>query len=64
MDQNKVMAIITNWPVLSTVKELQRFLGFISCYRRFRRGFSTIASPLSSLCNKKQKNLRWNTSEN
>ncbi len=42
MDESKVHAVL-NWPLPSTIKELQRFLGFANFYRRFIRGFSSIA---------------------
>lgn len=57
MDQDKVIAV-KNWPIPTTTKEQQRFLGF---YRRFIRGFSSIAAPLMSLLKKGPKKLHWNT---
>lgn len=44
MDESKVKAV-TEWPQPSTLKELQRFLGFANFYRRFIRNYSMIASP-------------------
>ena len=52
MDPAKVSAV-TSWPVPETRKQLQRFLGFANFYRRFIRGFSSIASPLSTLTSSK-----------
>ncbi|KAL0152968.1 hypothetical protein M9458_051721 [Cirrhinus mrigala] len=58
MDSTKVQAV-TDWPQPSTIKELQRFLGFANFYRRFIRNYSTIASPLTSLLKNKPKKLCW-----
>ena len=52
MDPTKVAAV-TSWPVPNTRKELQRFLGFANFYRRFVRGYSTIAAPLTALTSSK-----------
>ncbi|KAI2644696.1 Retrotransposon-like protein 1 [Labeo rohita] len=48
MDEAKVRAV-TQWPQPQTLKELQRFLGFANFYRRFIRGYSIIAAPLTSM---------------
>uniref|UniRef100_A0A3B1IBQ3 Gypsy retrotransposon integrase-like protein 1 n=1 Tax=Astyanax mexicanus TaxID=7994 RepID=A0A3B1IBQ3_ASTMX len=58
MDQTKVSAVI-DWPQPKNVKELQRFLGFSNFYRRFIRGFSSVAAPLTSLLRGQQKTLKW-----
>ena len=49
IDPKKVKAVET-WPVPLNVKELQRFLGLASYYRKFTLGFSIIAEPLYHLC--------------
>ncbi|KAI2652628.1 Transposon Tf2-8 polyprotein [Labeo rohita] len=59
MDQGKVNAI-QKWPLLNSVKELQRFLGFTNFYRRFIKDYSTITTPLTSLLRGKPKQLIWN----
>ncbi|KAK3510633.1 hypothetical protein QTP70_011890 [Hemibagrus guttatus] len=46
-------------PQPSTVRELQRFLGFANFYRRFIRNYSSVAGPLTSLLRGKPKKLSW-----
>ncbi|KAK3516619.1 hypothetical protein QTP70_022038 [Hemibagrus guttatus] len=58
MDTVKVQAV-TEWPEPSTVRELQRFLGFANFYRRFIRNYSSVAGPLTSLLRGKPKKLSW-----
>ncbi len=58
MDNSKIQAV-TEWPQPSTIKELQRFLGFANFYRHFIRNYSMIASPLTSLLKGKPSMLRW-----
>ncbi|KAL0173222.1 hypothetical protein M9458_033533, partial [Cirrhinus mrigala] len=58
MDSSKIQAV-TEWPQPSTIKELQRFLGFANFYRRFICNYSTIAAPLTSLLKNKPKKLCW-----
>lgn len=58
MDENKVKAVL-EWPQPSTLKELQRFLGFANFYRRFIRNFSSVANPLTSLVKKGTRRLQW-----
>ena len=48
MDPEKI-STVTNWPPLTTIKELQKFLGFANFYRRFISGYSRIARPLTDL---------------
>ncbi|KAK3529708.1 hypothetical protein QTP70_034700 [Hemibagrus guttatus] len=58
MDEKKVTAV-QDWPTPTTVKELQRFLGFANFYRRFIRGYSSVTSPLINLLRNKPKTLVW-----
>ncbi|KAK3570720.1 hypothetical protein QTP86_025263 [Hemibagrus guttatus] len=58
MDEGKITAI-RNWPAPTTVKELQRFLGFVNFYRQFIKNYSSIANPLTSLLQNKSKSLAW-----
>lgn len=52
MDPSKVEAV-TSWPVPESRKMLQRFLGFANFYRRFIRGYSSVAAPLTALTSSK-----------
>ncbi|KAK3563945.1 hypothetical protein QTP86_006273 [Hemibagrus guttatus] len=61
MDEGKVAAI-RDWPTPTTVKELQRFLGFANFYRRFIWNYSSIDNPLTSLLRNKPKSLSWTSS--
>ncbi|KAI2649094.1 Transposon Tf2-9 polyprotein [Labeo rohita] len=47
-DPEKIQAVI-EWPKPTTLKQLQRFLGFANFYRRFIRDYSRVAAPLTSL---------------
>ncbi|XP_053575197.1 uncharacterized protein LOC128664391 [Bombina bombina] len=53
MDQEKVTAII-NWQTPTTLKSLQRFLGFSNFYRKFINHYSTIVQPLTRLTGKQK----------
>ncbi|KAK3531831.1 hypothetical protein QTP70_029712 [Hemibagrus guttatus] len=55
MDEEKVAAI-RDWPTPTTVKELQRFLGFANFYR------PSTDNPLTSLLRNKPKSLCWTSS--
>lgn len=63
MDEMKVKAV-TKWPRPSTVKELQKFLGFTNFYRCLIRNYSIVASPLTSLLKGKPAKLRWTKEAN
>ena len=59
MDPEKIRAIM-EWPQPIKLKELQAFLGFANYYRRFIKGYSKTAEPLTQLTQKK-KPFDWNT---
>jgi transposase InsO family protein len=54
MEEDKVKAI-KHWPKPSSVTELRSFLGLAGYYRRFVKGFSHIASPLTELLHNERK---------
>ncbi|RXN05657.1 reverse ribonuclease [Labeo rohita] len=58
-DPEKVNAV-ENFPVPTSVKEVQRFLGMAGWYHRFIKDFSSKAAPLHAL---KKKGTKWNWTE-
>ena len=48
MEDERIEAV-KNWPEPTSVRDIQVFIGFANFYRRFIRGFSRIAAPLTSL---------------
>ncbi|KAL0159610.1 hypothetical protein M9458_043335, partial [Cirrhinus mrigala] len=48
MDPQK-LEVVRSWPLPTSLKQLQRFLGFANFYRRFIQGFSATAAPLTAL---------------
>ena len=57
VDRRKTKAV-KNWPKPLTPYDIRSFLGLAIYYCRFVEGFSSIASPLSSLTKKKDK-FEW-----
>lgn len=49
---------IQEWPVPTSIKEVQAFLGFANFYRRFISDYSKIALPLTALTRKNQS-FNW-----
>jgi RNase H-like domain found in reverse transcriptase len=61
MDPAKV-AGVSEWPVLTTKKEVQSFLGFVNFYRRLIEGFSHLARPLFNLT-KNNSIFHWSSNK-
>ena len=49
------VAAIREWPTLTKVTELRSFLGLANYYRRFIKGYSKVAYPLTDLLMKERK---------
>lgn len=61
--ENKLTAkvkVVTDWPVPSTRKLLERFLGFANFDRQFIRNYSQVAAPLTRLTSTKLPFI-WST---
>ena len=56
----KKIEVILEWKPLRSVTEVRSFLGLAGYYRRFVKGFSMTAAPMTSLL---QKNVRFEWSE-
>jgi hypothetical protein len=48
MDPAKIKAIM-EWPTLTNVLEVRRFMGLVGYYRWFVEGFSNIENPIMEL---------------
>ena len=57
VDPAKIEAVV-NWKPPRSVTEVRSFLGLARYYRRFMKGFSVIASPLTKLLRKGVK-FEW-----
>ena len=56
----KKIEVIIEWKILRNVTEVRSFLGLAGYYRRFVKGFSMTAAPITRLI---QKNVRFEWSE-
>ena len=57
MEKEKVQGVI-EWPVLRSVKDMQKFLGLANYYRQFVKNFAKIAKPLHEMT-RKEKKWEW-----
>lgn len=57
VDPTKVQDVL-DWPFLRTIKQLRGFLGLTAYYRKFIKGYGTIAKPLTTLLQKGK--FGWN----
>ena len=62
-DPSKISAI-ESWPIPSKRKDVKRFLGLCSYYRRFIHGFADIAHPLHAIAQGNDVKLRWSEEAN
>ena len=58
IDEEKLSGV-SEWSVLTKVKQVQVFLGFVNFYHRFIENFAKISKPLSDLT-KKNSIWTWN----
>ena len=54
IDPQNIEAIV-NWKPPTNVTEIQSFLGSVGYYRKFVKGFSKLAAPLTKLIRKEEK---------
>jgi hypothetical protein len=51
----KKIQAVKDWPVLSSIKKIQSFLGFANYYRKFIKRFGTITRLLTDFTKKEQE---------
>lgn len=53
LDPSKIN-IVLEWETLKSIIEIRSFLGLASYYRKFIKGFSNLALPLTQMTQKRQ----------
>jgi len=56
VDSTKIQ-VVTHWPIPSSIRKLQAFLGLASYYHKFIRHFAVVATPLTDLL--KKDGFKW-----
>ena len=59
MEKEKVQEVV-DWPVLKSVKDIQKFLGLVNYYKWFVKDFVKIAKLLHEMM---RKEIKWNWGE-
>ena len=59
MKKEKVQRVV-DWPVLRSVKDVQKFLGLANYYKWLVKNFIRIAKPLYEIT---RKDVKWNQRE-
>ena len=59
IEKEKVQRVV-DWPVLRSVKKVQKFLWLANYYKQFVKDFSRVAKPLHEMT---RKNVKWNWRE-
>jgi len=56
IEKEKVQRIV-DWPVLRSVKDVQKFLGLANYYKWFVKNFTRVAKSLHEMT---RKDVKWN----